>query len=256
MENPLRNCLISQVNALYTVKHQKKKEGMIMLERIMEQGTFVYILWGIGFLGLLLQMITAFLLGRAVKASENMITTRKRIFKEIRKKNEALKSLGVVTKDTEAFADKYLLKMRIMGAPLYSASNAMKTLRAVVCMVAAGGLLIYMKSEIPFQMSEELVLNGVIVAAFLAAVENIIPVKNKIGIMKANVMDYLNNTVACMKQKEEEPVLPFENEIPENQTEIFAREASTAVEGNKKKESDDVSDDEVLADFLKGFLCE
>lgn len=253
-----------------------------MLEKLIQSNVTLYAMWGLGLIGLILQTVIALFLNTQVKASGNMVTTKKKIFKTMRQKNENNKALGLVTTDYDAFMDKYFYRMRVLGIPVYNTGQAMKTLRLAVLMVAAGGLVLSLQLEVEPFFREEMVLNGVIVAAFLAAVENIIPIKNKIGLMKANVRDYLLNSqipkslrgsgrVQDMRQTENAE--PYQTETEERRKQPVSEPGSaletvipdTAVseaeldEARRKTAATVVSkmsDDEILTLFLRNYLRE
>lgn len=242
---------------------------MAMLEKLIQGNVFLYAVWGIGLIGLVLQTIIAFILNSHVKASNHMVTTKKKIFKAIRQKNEDNKTLGIVTSDHDAFIDRYLYRIKAVGIPVLRAEQVMKLLRLAVLMVAAGGLVLSLRLETPVYFEEELVLNGVIIAAFLAALENIIPIKNKIGLMKANLKDYLLNSQtpkngrskelaqeikkedrAAREKETEKGIVPIDKE-PEDDTEAVQKQAAATV---VSKMSDE--EVEVLRFFLRKYLLE
>jgi hypothetical protein len=233
----------------------------------LQSGVMVYVMWGLGLAGLVFQTIVALFLNTQVKASGNMNTTRKKLFRTIRQKNESSKTLGLRVQDYDAFLDKYFYRMKVVGIPVSEVGRAMKLFRLAVLLVAAGGLLFSLKLENPEMLQKELVLNGVIAAAFLAAVENIIPIKNKIGLMKANVRDYLLNSGRLQEgrermtapasggkqgePKEAEAAATVQPANPEEPAALPERRQGAAAKAVSK-----MSDDEILALFLRNYLRE
>lgn len=164
-----------------------------MLERVMDMGTGVYILWGIGLLGLFLKMIASTYLKRMLRASENMSTTRKKSLRILRQKYENGRNLGINSGSGEAFVEKNIRGLRLMALPMEFWRRSGQLLACVACMLMAGGFLYY---DVTWRGSPDMVLylaNGVLVCAFLLALENIFLVNNKLEMLKANIRDYLEN---------------------------------------------------------------
>lgn len=164
-----------------------------MLERVMDMGTGVYILWGIGLLGLLLKMIASTYLKRMLKASENMSTTKKKSLRVLRQKYENGRNLGINSGSGEAFVEKNVRGLKLMAMPMEFWRRSGQLLACVACMLMAGGFLYY---DVTWRGSPQMVLylaNGVLVCAFLLALENIFLVNNKLEMLKANIRDYLEN---------------------------------------------------------------
>lgn len=243
-----------------------------MLERVMDMGTGVYILWGIGLLGLLLKMITSTYLKRMLKASENMSTTKKKSLRILRQKYENGRNLGINNGSGEAFVEKNIRGLRLMALPMEFWRRSGQLLACVACMLMAGGFLYY---DVTWRGSPEMVLylaNGVLVCAFLLALENIFLVNNKLEMLKANIRDYLENLTpvrAAPARSAERPnirVVPSPKSRETDKEEIRnsrpapveGESAVTSVYDERASNSDDVgqpqSNEEALNCFLKEFF--
>lgn len=172
-----------------------------MLERALNMGTGIYILWGIGVLGLLLKMIANTYLRGMLKASENMSTTKKKSLRIMRQKYENGRNLGINNGSGEAFAEKNIRGLRLIAMPLEFWRRSGQFLVCIACIIMAGGFLYY---DVTWRGSPDMVTfiaNGIIVCAFLVALENIFLVNNKIEMLKANVRDYLENLTPARAEK-------------------------------------------------------
>ena len=71
----------------------------------------VYILWGMGALGLVLKLMANIHMKRMIKASGNMATTKRRALRIMRLKYINGKSLGINTGSSASFVDKNVRSM-------------------------------------------------------------------------------------------------------------------------------------------------
>lgn len=164
-----------------------------MYDVIMGFGTNVHILWGIGLLGLLIKMWVSFHMKSLIKASENMATTRKKSLRIMRQKYVNGRNLGINRGNGASFVEKNVRRLKWAGLPLELWKRSGLLLSIGTIMVMAGSFVYY---ETRWRGSPEMVTflaNGVLVCAFLAVVENIFLVNNKMEILKANIRDYLEN---------------------------------------------------------------
>ncbi len=200
-----------------------------MWETLLGAGTGVYILWGMGLLGLLLKLMANTHMKKMIKASENMATTKKKCLRVLRQKYENGRSLGIHNGDGQAYVEKNVRSMRFVSMPLDFWRLSGRTLCCGVCMVIAGTFLF---KDVSWRGSPEmvtLIANGIIVCAFLIAVENIFLINNKIEILKANIRDYLQN-------------LPVARENP---VRAPAGGINIITEKNQEQSKDNQEDDEI-----------
>ncbi len=247
-----------------------------MYDVIMGFGTNVHILWGIGLLGLLIKMWVSFHMKSLIKASENMATTRKKSLRIMRQKYVNGRNLGINRGNGAAFVEKNIRRLKLAGLPLelWKRSGLLLSMSAI--MFVAGSFVYY---GTRWRGSPEMVTflaNGVIICAFLALVENIFLVNNKMEILKANIRDYLENlSLPPIKDKiSPEDLKEFANlrgnskgiNISENdkaQKEIAASESDAKAYESKGKDesmseidskSVPLDNDKMLDSFLKEFF--
>ena len=164
-----------------------------MLDIGLEFGRSVYILWGIGALGLLLKLAANIHMKRMIKASSNMATTKRRALRIMRLKYMNGKSLGINNGSSEAFVEKNVRSMRYLGLPLYVWQKTGMLFSLLIGGLIAGGFLYY---DVSWRGSPEMVTfiaNGTLMCAFLIITENIFLINNKLEILKANIRDYFDN---------------------------------------------------------------
>lgn len=164
-----------------------------MLERLSHMGMGVYVLWGIGLLGLFLKMIANSYLKGLLRESENMATTKKKSLRYMRQTYENGKNLGIRTGSSNAFAEKQVRKMRLLGKP-FAFWRRIGELFA--CALVGAMALAFVYYDPGWRGSAEMVtflVNGVLVGVCLLALENIFLINNKVERLKANISDYLEN---------------------------------------------------------------
>lgn len=226
----------------------------------MEAGTGVYVLWGVGAVGVLLKIIISVYLSGVVKASQDMSTTRKKPLMAIRQKLENRRSLVADIGFGEAFVNKNVYSIKCMGIPIKNWNGLCKKLCLIVCMAASGAFLYY---DVSWRGSPDMVYfmaNAVFVCAFLLLLENIFLVTNKMELLKANIWDYLE----LVKSGKPDNVLrksarerPAQGEMPH-----ICRSADTEKEKAEKGDSggeamlDETAaySEEILNSFLKEFF--
>ena len=170
-----------------------------MLDLSLGFGTSVYILWGIGVLGLFLKLAANIHMKRMIKASGNMATTKRRALRIMRLKYINGKSLGINTGSSAAFVDKNVRSMRYMGFPLYVWRRTGALLSLAKVGIVAGAFLY---NDVSWRGSPEMVnllASAVCVCAFLMIIENIFLINNKLEILKANIRDYFDNVPGVPK---------------------------------------------------------
>lgn len=206
-----------------------------MYDVIMGLGTNVHILWCVGLLGLLLKMCVNFHMKSMIKASENMATTKKKSLRIMRQKYVNGRNLGINRGNGAAFVEKNIRRLKWAGLPLEFWKRSGLVLVLSTIMIMSGSFLYY---ESRWRGSPEMVTflaNGVIVCAFLIAIENIFLINNKLEILKANIRDYLENLT----------LPPPKNQLSPSDLKEFANLRGQL--SDSKKAEKDMADMEVAA---------
>ena len=163
------------------------------MDKIIGAGLGVHILWGIGLLGLLMCLVTNAYLGSLVRASANMATTKKKKLRIMRQKYENGKSLGLHRGKSEAFVEKNVRQLRLLGLPLPWWTSVHKSLACATAMAVAVAYIYYDTSWRNTPDNFFFLANAGFVGAFLMGLGNIFLLNNKMEILKANIRDYLEN---------------------------------------------------------------
>lgn len=241
-----------------------------MLEKIMGVDTYVYILWGIGVLGLLLKMMANTYLKSMITASENMAVTKNKKLQTLARKCRNRQSLGMTSKNSDAYVDKNVKGMKFVGFPFAFWARTGPTLISCCMMVMASAFLYYDVSWRGSPAMVDFFANGVIVCAFLLALENIFLTSNKLDVLRANIKDYVDNlspvkpvmakeryvpeprTVTAKESEEPDMVTNIKQVIRQKQlNEELAASDQTAGED---RASPDIKNDEFLESFLKEYF--
>lgn len=201
-----------------------------MLERLLHMETGVYVLWGIGLLGLLLKMIANTYLKRLLRESENMATTRTKGLRRMRQTYENGRSLGIRNGSSVAFAEKQVRKMRLLGKPFDFWRRIGETLTCVLVAICACSFLYY---DVSWRGSPDMIsflVNGVIVGACLLALENIFLTNNKVERLKANICDYLDNLTPIRQTERGAMQLRASSDAKKKMTPVTEQREESAVE--------------------------
>lgn len=233
-----------------------------MMEKIINAGIGVHILWGIGLLGLILKIIANAYIQGLVKASENMATTRRKKFRIIRQKYENGKSLGINNGSGEAYVEKNIRNLRFAAFPMEFWKRSGRFFSGIAVVSMASAFLYY---DVNWRGSPDMITflaNGVLVCAFLYAVENILLINNKMEILKANIRDYLENIPATREASPRAPAIrrissPEESQDDKKISVVKSRFQDAVTDNVKEDESAAAIVDEnqdVLNSFLKEFF--
>lgn len=162
---------------------------------IRNQSLFVYVIAGIGFLGVLSKLILQAKMRSLIKASENLASTTKRQMRTIRNHYENSLNMDLQVHNIQAFVDKHLLRLRLFGIPLRIWDSL--AIEAALLSVAIGGIGIV--NTIYQGYGESIVFSilgtTIISCACLLSVENIFRIENSFDRLQANVEDYLENNL-------------------------------------------------------------
>lgn len=234
-----------------------------MLGKIMEVSTGVYILWGLGVLGLLLKILANAYMSKMVRASENLGDTNKKKLRMMRQKYENKKGFGLCGGDEEAYADSFVRGLRFLTWPMEFWNRSGTVLSLVVCGMMSGAYLYYDPSWRGSTDMQFFLANCIIVCACLLAFDHILLINNKVEILKANIRGYLERLPRA--RAETEDVRPYvvkrglkkepesvdtEVAVSQNDTEkLTSPECSTTSDDSK-----DEANEETLNRFLAEFF--
>ena len=88
-----------------------------MIKEFILNHVFMSSILAVGAVSLLLQAFMAMFLKGYVKASANMKTTKKKLLINLKNQFETIYEMDYEVRNTKAYVDKYLLKLRFLGIP-------------------------------------------------------------------------------------------------------------------------------------------
>lgn len=239
-----------------------------MLQKIMEVSTGVYILWGLGVLGILMKILANAYMRGMVRASEKLGDTNRKKLRTMRQTYENKRSFGLCVGDEESYAESFVKGLRFLTRPMEFWNRSGTVLSLVVCGLMAGAYIYYGK---PWHGSEDMSFffaNSIIVCACLLALDNILLINNKIEILKANIKGYMERLpkpreetagVSQTRKKEvnREPVRHSDIAEQEAAQTVFTDGTAKNIEEKKPEEAPEVEKESAAGEeTLNRFLAE
>lgn len=234
-----------------------------MLEKIMEVSSGVYILWGLGVLGLLMKILANAYMRKMVRASADMGNTRKKKLRTMRQKYENKKGFGLCGGDEEAYAESFVRGLRFLTRPMEFWNRSGTVLSLVVCGTMAGAYLYYDPSWRGSPDMQFFLANSIIVCACLLAFDHILVINNKVEILKANIRGYLER-LPKPRERTEPAVQPFvvkqesaekgEKNIGQNKMSQTESTADCGEAEERMPEKESAASEETLNRFLEEFF--
>lgn len=162
---------------------------------IQNQSTFVYVIAGLCFFGVLSKLLLQGKLHRLLKASENMSSTKERQIRTIRNHYENSLNMDLQVHRIRAFVEKYILKLKYGGIPIRIWDVV--ALEAAMLSVAAGGIGIINAIHRNYgeQVIAEILIATILSCAVLLTIENLFRIENFYDRIEANMEDYLENNL-------------------------------------------------------------
>ena len=175
-----------------------------MFGTILEQSIFLYVIAATGICGIAAKLIMNGFLKGLVKGAGNMKSTKKKALVEIRKRYEELSYLDVSIRDTRSFVEKYIYKLKL-GKSYISSWNSFCSNMMIL---AAGAGLIgtwweYRTGSSVFT-SAQIGMWGIVACGVMQMVYNIFNTRRKCEMLSAELVNYMNNSLANRLKREQE----------------------------------------------------
>lgn len=149
-----------------------------------------------GVVSVLLQMMVNLSLQGYVRASANMKTTKKKIMINLKNQFETIYGMGYQVRNTGAYVDKYLLKMKFMGLSYAAWEKSWFIAIGLVTLLAGGEAFYgYIHHALPGEQMEILFSYGVVLVCFFVSF-HIVEIKGKKKQIQIQLVDYLENYLA------------------------------------------------------------
>lgn len=164
-----------------------------MLKEFVLNHVFTSSILAIGILSLLMQAFMAMFLKDYVKASANMKTTKKKLLVNLKNQFEAMYGMDCQVRNTEAYVDKYLLKLRFLGLSFLTWEKIPFLSAGIAVLLTVAGIFYgYIRNENPRAQAEILSACGVVLAC-LFIFFHIYGIKSKKSQIQIQLVDYLEN---------------------------------------------------------------
>lgn len=167
-----------------------------------------------GLVSLLLQAMMVLSLKGYVRASANMKTTKKKIMINLKNQFETIYGMGYQVRNTAAYVDKYLLKLRFMGFS-FSTWEKVPFLAAGIVTLLAGAEAFYgYMTNVALSTQIEILFSYGVVLVCLFVFFHIFGIKSKQRQIQIQLVDYLENYLAnrLLRTKDEVKILDEEME--------------------------------------------
>lgn len=167
-----------------------------MLKDFVLNHVFMSSIFAVGLVSLLLQGGMSMFLKSYVQASANMKTTKKKLLISLKNQYEAMYGMDCQIRNTSAYLDKFLLKLKFMGIS-YAGWERVPFLSAgmAVLLAVAGIFYGYIKG-VGAQVQMEILFSCAIVLACLFIFFHIYGIKSKKLQIQIQLVDYLENFMA------------------------------------------------------------
>lgn len=167
-----------------------------------------------GLVSLLLQGMMVLSLKGYVRASANMKTTKKKIMINLKNQFETIYGMGYQVRNTAAYVDKYLLKLKFMGFSFFTWEKAPFLAAGVVTLLAGAEAFYGYLTNVAVSTQVEILFSYGVVLVCLFVFFHIFGIKSKQQQIQIQLVDYLENYLAnrLLRSKDEIKILDEEME--------------------------------------------
>ncbi len=173
-----------------------------MFGTFFEQSVFVYVITAIGVCGIMARLVMNIFLGGLTKNVDKMETTRKKQLVEIRKRYEGLMYLETDIRDTRAFAEKYIYRLRLGKIPVSVLESFVKNMMILSGLTGLVGAWWEYKTSGMIFAGVELLIFGIVVCGIMMIANNIFDCEQKKLMLVTELESYLSNGLANKIKRE------------------------------------------------------
>lgn len=221
-----------------------------MFGKIMELSTGLYVLWGIGVLGVLLKLFANAYINAMVRASYELGDTKKRKLRVMRQQYENKHSFGLCGGDEVAYTESFVRGLRFLSRPMEFWSRSGTVLSMIVCGGLAFAYLYYDPSWRGSPNMEVFLASSIIVCACLLALDNILLINNKVEILKANIIGYFERLPKPRDETQMRPAKKVETVVEQRDGKTVVETTPVSEEADKEAAADDETLNRFLAEFF------
>ena len=239
----------------------------------MDTNALMYVMVGIGILGILSKLILAFLYSRLMKDAENMSMAKTRLMKQMKLKFENCYRLNLGVKNVTVFVDKYLHKYKLMGISLHRMGGFMNLSMMICVFLGCFGSVYKFFNGYKLELAVESFVLGVLLVIILFVLDTVIDVDYMQEVLMISIQDYLENylvnrleqgvskevesdiaymkrsleQIAAASMSEKTSFISIADEIEDNHKENNEKK-------EKKESQDTLAADSIITEILKEYL--
>lgn len=200
-----------------------------MFGTILEQSIFLYVIAATGICGIAAKLIMNGFLKGLVREVGSMKSTKKKALVEIRKRYEELSYLDVGIRDTKSFVEKYIYKLKL-GKSYVSSWNSFCSNMMIL---AAGTGLIgtwweYRTGSSIFA-STQIGMWGIVACGVMQMVYNVFNTRRKCEMLSAELVNYMNNSLANRLKREQEKQMEGSKQEAEDRSRSGLKQTAAAI---------------------------
>lgn len=200
-----------------------------MFGTILEQSIFLYVIAATGICGIVAKLIMDGFLKGLVRGAGSMKSTKKKALVEIRKRYEELSYLDVGIRDTRSFVEKYIYKLKL-GKSYVSSWNSFCSNMMIL---AAGTGLIgtwweYRTGSSVFA-SVQIGMWGIVACGVMQMVYNIFNTRRKCEMLSAELVSYMNNSLANRLKREQEKQMESSKQKADDRSRSGLKQTAAAI---------------------------
>lgn len=229
-----------------------------MLKDFLESNWLIYIMLGLGGIGVLLKLIISCVYRGLIRATEHMGTTGHKMVKALRTKFETNYTMNLGVNNVDIFVDKYVYTHKFCGIYLYTWENlggqVLLTCMLTGAISAISGLLYQCgKNHVLLTL-----LTGVTVSALLILLEQFSNIPVKKYVIRTNIKDYLENFLVSKLEYNRSRTVGQQSEnlvnlVSEKRAQNDARRTMSQKDVTKLCEIDK-EEDKIIKDILDEYI--
>lgn len=166
-----------------------------MWKDVIEKEYILYFIAGLLLWGIISEFLVALRYRKLIKESENMGLTKLKLFKQMKLKFENSYRLHMGM-NTSIFIDKYMFKNKFLGINLFSWNRMPLEIFMLASVLSVSAMIVgyyaNLKAELLLKYPVICIVGGILLCMVWQAVD----VDCKMDIVKTNIMDYLENSLA------------------------------------------------------------
>lgn len=211
------------------------------MKEFMQTHIFLCAVLFVGGLSLFLQAWMALSLKGYVKASANMKTTRKKVMINLKNQFEAIYGMDCQIRNSAAYVDKYLLKLRFMGMPYLVWEKIPFLTAGLVTLLTGAGIFYGYVHHVKMDAQVEILFAYSMVLACLFLFFHIFGIKSKKKQIQIQLVDYLENylTNRLVRTKDS----GNESNAGEKEQDLVQTKAATMKQEDERTDEEEMDED-------------